>query len=501
MSRQQEAADATSTPALAAAKRDALVVAAVIPLAALALVSVDNMGYLAETPIMLVIGLLVMAGACLPISTLALWPFNTPLRLHTHVGIMSSMAFAVIYSTGWGAALIVGGAVLVGIDVGSIGSKAARAYALWVPFAVLAGQVAIAMGVAPTLIPTPDAHGIALVAGGLTEFACIIVAVTTLRSEEASRSLQEGEERFRSLIQNVGDLVLITDDTLTIRYASPSAWEVGGYRPEDLVGRPAHEFADPEFLVRVFDALQETIVAPGKSYTVELPARHADGTYLWAEITVTNLMANPSVNGIVLNLRPVEERKQLEKRLSDLAFYDPVTKIPNRRWFLERLEQVSSRARRHHARIAVLFIDLDFFKSVNDTYGHAEGDELLARSAERIRFCLRQEDTVARLGGDEFVVLLDDLHYPNDSIQVAQRIVDAHRLPFVVGGRELRVTASVGITSCDPNTPAPPDELVRQADVAMYVAKAKGRDQYDLYTGPAGVGDGDSGHLPSEVKT
>ncbi len=501
MKQWQGAANATSISALAAAKRDALVTVTVIPLAALALVSVDNMGYLAETPLVLVIGLLVMAGACLPISTLALWPFNAPLRLHAHVGIMSSMAFAVIYSTGWGAALTVGGAVLVGVDVGSIGSKAARAYALWVPFGVLAGQIAIATGVAPTLISTPDAHGIAVVTGGLTEFACIIIAVTTRRSEQASRALQVSEERFRSLIQNVGDLVLITDDTLTIQYASPSAWEVGGYRPEDLVGRPAHEFADPEYLARVFDALQETIVAPGKSYTVELRARHAAGNHMWVEITVTNLLANPSVNGIILNLRPVEERKQLEERLSELAFYDTLTKIPNRRWFLDRLEQVSSRARRHHARIAVLFIDLDYFKSVNDTYGHADGDELLTRSAERIRFCLRQEDTVARLGGDEFVALLDDLHFPNDSILVAQRIVDAHRLPFVIRGRELTVTASVGITSCDPDSPSPPDELIRQADVAMYVAKAKGRDQYELYTGPAGVKEDASDSLHSEAKT
>ena len=501
MDQMEATVNTTHTSAMEAAKRDALVVVAVVPLAALALASVDNMGYLANTPLALLLGLLTFAGICLPASTLALWPFNTPLRLHAHVGLMSAAASAVVYSTGWGSALTLGGAVLVGIEVGSIGSKAARAYALWIPFGVLAGQIAISTGAAPTLISTPDAHGIALVTGGLTEFACIIIAVTTRRSEQASRALQVSEERFRSLIQNVGDLVLITDDTLTIQYASPSAWAVGGYRPEDLVGRPAHEFAEAEHLARVFDALQETIIAPGKSYTVELRARHADGRYMWVEITVTNLLANPSVNGIILNLRQVQERKQLEERLSELAFYDTLTKIPNRRWFLDRLEQVSSRARRHHARIAVLFIDLDNFKSVNDTYGHADGDELLTRSAERIRFCLRQEDTVARLGGDEFVVLLDDLHYPNDSILVAQRILDAHRLPFVIGGRELKVTASVGITSRDPDSPIPPDELIRQADVAMYVAKAKGRDQYEFYTGPVGVREDTTDPLHSDAKT
>lgn len=493
--------DTAHRPAATAIRRELLIAVTVAPIIGLAFAVIDSMGYMANTPFMNLLGLLLLAATCLPASTLVLWPLNTPLRIHARSALMSAVAFMVIYATGWGSVLVLGYAILVSVGVESWGSRSAWAYAWWFPLGVIAGQTAIAQGAAPSLLPSPETHGVALVTGLLTEIACILIAVTTRRREKAHLALQRSEERFRSLIQSVGDLVMVTDDTLTIQYASPSAWSVGGYLPEDLVGKPAYEFADPEHLTRVFDALQESVAAPGKSYRVEVRALHADGNSIWTEITVTNLLSNPSVNGIVLNLRVITERKQLEEQLSELAFYDSLTKIPNRRWFLERLKQVSARAQRHRAQVSVLFIDLDDFKSVNDTYGHADGDELLVRSAERIRFCLRQEDTVARLGGDEFAAVLDDHHYPKDTLLVAQRIIDAHKLPFVIGGRELHITASVGITSCDPDAMIPPEELLRRSDVAMYVAKSKGKDRYELYSGPVDLDAHASGAARSEVAT
>jgi diguanylate cyclase (GGDEF)-like protein len=166
----------------------------------------------------------------------------------------------------------------------------------------------------------------------------------------------------------------------------------------------------------------------------------------------------------------------MTERLRYFAYNDPLTGLPNRVAFLERLEQAVARARRHGSALAVLFIDLDEFKQVNDSFGHATGDTLLHSVAGRLRSCTRPEDTLARLGGDEFTVLIEDVVRPDQAELVARRLLDRIATPFALGGSSVELACSIGIAEGSGGAEGP-DELLRRADVAMYRAKSAGRNR------------------------
>lgn len=470
-----------------ALRRELLIFVTVVPILVLAIAALHDMGYLANTPLANLIGLFLLGGSCLLASTWVLWPLDTPTRIHARAAFMSPVCFAIIYATGWGPALVLGYAILVSIEIGGWGSRAAWAYIWWFPVGVVAGQIAIINGVAPSLVSTPKAHGLALLVGGITEFACILMAITTARRERAGKSLRNSEERFRSLIQSANDMIVVTDHSMTIRYASPAGFELTGLHPHDIVGKSMPFFVAPDSMDRVQDLMIEILTDPGVTRSTEVQGLHVDGGHRWLQATLTNLLEEPSVQGVVVNVRDVSTRKELQRRLTDLAFFDKLTGLPNRAAFMDRLEQATARSRRHDTQIAVLFVDLDAFKTVNDIHGHAMGDTLLTRVGERLRFCTRREDTVARLGGDEFTVLLEDLAFPHDTLMIADRIIEAHKAPFVVQRRELLVTASVGIAPYSAESPQSPEELIRQSDVAMYIAKSQGKARHALYEPGTGM--------------
>src|SRR6266508_2833573 len=176
----------------------------------------------------------------------------------------------------------------------------------------------------------------------------------------------------------------------------------------------------------------------------------------------------------------VEERQRAVDQLQHRAFHDGLTGLSNRALFYNRVEHALARARRERGPLAVLFVDLDDFKTVNDSLGHATGDHLLTQVARRIETAIRPGDTVARLGGDEFGLLLEHLAEPDDAIAVARRVLEAVRAPFDLGDRELLVRASIGIAFREDHT-VDPDELLRNADLAMYVAKKAGKDGYEEF--------------------
>ncbi|HEX6739193.1 MAG TPA: EAL domain-containing protein [Vicinamibacteria bacterium] len=176
----------------------------------------------------------------------------------------------------------------------------------------------------------------------------------------------------------------------------------------------------------------------------------------------------------------ITERKQAEEQVRSLAYHDPLTRLPNRLLFTDRLSLAVAQSHRHGQRLAVLFLDLDRFKIINDSLGHSVGDRFIADVAERLRACLREGDTVARLGGDEFTMLLPDISAPIDAAKVADKVLEALRQPFVREGQELFVTGSIGI-SLYPEDGRDAEALVKNADTAMYRAKEQGRDRYQLY--------------------
>ena len=228
----------------------------------------------------------------------------------------------------------------------------------------------------------------------------------------------------------------------------------------------------------------EVIERPGTAMRATLRIQHADLTWRFVEIIATNHLPDHNVGGIILNMRDVTERKVLEEQLMHQAFHDPLTGLPNRTYFLERLKAALATSHKNQTLLAVMFVDLDNFKVINDSLGHHAGDLLLAEAARTIRVAVRPLDTVARFGGDEFTLLLEDLEDVVAAVGIAERIQEALHQPLLIENHEISVACSVGIAFSDPsvpNTDLDPEELVRNADIAVYRAKADGKARITLF--------------------
>ncbi len=323
-----------------------------------------------------------------------------------------------------------------------------------------------------------------------------IVAVALLlrtlrRSAEDSattHAARASQERFRSLVQHSSDVITVTDPIGTIIYQSPSVTPVFGYDTADLVGTELQRLVHPDDVKAVVRTLVATAKGSG-SERIECRVRHADGSWRHVESAVSARLDDPTIGGMVLNTRDITERKGLEEQLAHQAFHDSLTGLANRALFRNRIEHALARMRRQRRPIAVLLLDVDGFKNVNDSLGHAFGDAFLVAIAERLRGLLRPSDTPCRLGGDEFAVLIEDLAEAVDATLVAERILEALREPFVIEGKEVVATASLGVTIAEApraGEGAPPaargaDDLLRNADVAMYTAKSRGRNRCELF--------------------
>jgi diguanylate cyclase (GGDEF)-like protein/PAS domain S-box-containing protein len=296
----------------------------------------------------------------------------------------------------------------------------------------------------------------------------------------ALEALQRSEERFRSMILNTSDVVTILTPTGTIEYQSPSVEKVWGYSGDDLNGTSVHALVHPEDREIAENLFEQAMSRPWLSMAAEFRLQLADGSWCHFDAIVTNLLRAPRVGGIVATFRDITERKEFEQELSYQAFHDTLTDLANRALFMDRLERARSRARRNGSTIAVLFLDLDNFKVVNDSLGHAIGDELLIAVSQRIRSCLRNEDMLARLSGDEFAILVEDVTNPEDVRQLAGRVEERFRQPFAVGPHELFASASIGMVL---RTPSDDDtgDLLREADQAMYAAKQNGKNRSAIY--------------------
>jgi diguanylate cyclase (GGDEF)-like protein/PAS domain S-box-containing protein len=293
-------------------------------------------------------------------------------------------------------------------------------------------------------------------------------------------SLATSEARFRSLVQNSSDVILIADPDTAIRYASPAAQQVLGLSVPQLVGTRLvdHVHEDDRSSVNRFFLLVEASL-PSAPSVMEWRLTRPDGTVLWTENTGTNLLDEQTVGGIVVNSRDISERQTLQTRLTHQAFHDALTQLSNRALFLNRVGHTVARAPRGRHPAAVLFLDLDDFKKVNDSLGHAVGDELLMAAAGRLTTCVRPGDTIARLGGDEFAVLLEDVNDMTDVVVVAERITAGIRAPFHVRGRDVFINVSIGIASVGLGDTA--DDVLRNADLAMYNAKSRRKGRYAIY--------------------
>ena len=311
--------------------------------------------------------------------------------------------------------------------------------------------------------------------GHLVGFIGVLKDITERQGLE--ERLREAEVRYRTLVEHIPAVTYIDriDDVSSAIYMSPQVEGMLGYAPEEWL-------EDPEFWPKILHPHdKERVLAEarrtdetGDPFSVEYRAISKDGLVVWVRdeaVLVRGGRDTPLFwQGV---LHDVTERKALEEHLRHLALRDSLTDLPNRRLFVDRLGQALGRTSRRDRLVAVLFMDLDDFKGVNDSLGHETGDLLLVAVAERLKGCLRLEDTLARFGGDEFVVLLGDMEVPDEAVRVAERIAEGFGSPFLVEGRELYVRASIGIAVGDTRNRTPED-LLRAADTAMYRAKEKG---------------------------
>jgi diguanylate cyclase (GGDEF)-like protein/PAS domain S-box-containing protein len=299
------------------------------------------------------------------------------------------------------------------------------------------------------------------------------------RVAERTLELRQREERFRALVQNSSDAITIIDAAQQVQYQSPSIGRIFGYQASDVVGHAITELIHEDDRAAMLALCDSLAARPGATAQLEARWRQKDGSWRICEMTISNLLDEPAVRGLVVNSRDITDRKALEQQLAHQAFHDSLTGIANRALFKDRLHQSVARAARRLEKPAVLFIDLDGFKTVNDSLGHGVGDELLAAVAARLRPFVRTGDTMARLGGDEFAILLEDTEDPAGAVLVAQRIIEGLKDPFPLKNREVFISASIGIAPyANPNDP---DELLRNADIAMYMAKAAGKGRYELF--------------------
>ena len=278
---------------------------------------------------------------------------------------------------------------------------------------------------------------------------------------------------FRSLVTSSTDLVFVFGEG-GCRYVSRSVVDMLGGEPDAALGRGVLDFVDPEDR----PALEATIEY-GSPHELMIRIRNRFGEWRHLDAQVSDLRDDRHVRGIVLNARDVTEHVRLEQELTRQAFHDGLTALPNRALFRDRLDLALARSERSLELLAVLLVDLDGFKQVNDSLGHDAGDQLLKDVADRFRSVTRAGDTLARLGGDEFAVLLEGANEPS-AVSAANRLLAVLEEPADVAGRSIALRASIGIV-LHPGGAGASDDLIRHADLAMYAAKEAGRGRYEIF--------------------
>src|SRR4051812_4914064 len=272
----------------------------------------------------------------------------------------------------------------------------------------------------------------------------IVIVAILLRMHEMGAVLGRSERRYASLLANASDAFAIVKTDGRFVYVSAASEHVLGYRIAETVNRSALDLVHPRARTRAVAVLNRVATTPGGQEEVEVPVKRSDGQWRWLSVTATNRLNEPTVDGIVLNYRDVTERKQLEQRLERQAFTDALTGLANRPLFVDRLVHVLARRRASGGAtpVSVLFLDVDDFKTVNDSLGHSAGDELLVTLATRLRSTLRRGDTCARLGGDEFAVLLSDAAQ-HEAEDVAARLLDSLAQPVKIAAVDVTVSVSI----------------------------------------------------------
>ncbi len=314
-----------------------------------------------------------------------------------------------------------------------------------------------------------------------SEVGGVVVTARDITEERAAKiGLQRSEEWFRGLVQNSSDVMAVVDENGSFTYASPAVFDLLGMRPDQIQGRNVLELLPPDQVRRIQKLRHDLAHGAVGSRTIEVSLAHASGQWRTVEVTLTDRRSDDAVRGLVLNIRDISDRKRLEEDLRHQILHDDLTGLGSRVQFTDNLTEALRRQGPGPGKVAVLFIDVDDFKNINDSLGHAAGDQVLVEISSRLLGRLRLHDRAARFGGDEFAVLLTDVYSGTDITTIADRVVEELSRPVRLMGNEIRIGVSIGI-AVDEDGSQSPEDILRAADVAMYEAKGLGKGRWAMY--------------------
>jgi diguanylate cyclase (GGDEF)-like protein/PAS domain S-box-containing protein len=304
-------------------------------------------------------------------------------------------------------------------------------------------------------------------------------------------------QQFRLLstaMSKATQAIFITTQAGNIIWFNQALSDISGYTHHEILNCTPHLFSSGSYKKAYWEELWRDILQ-GKTWTGEVLNRRKDGSLYSVLQSITPLYNEPGdITHFLCVQQDVSEKKELERKIEFLAYHDVLTGLPNRSLFNDRMQQAMSQAKRNKTGFSLLYVDLDGFKEINDSHGHAAGDQLLQLVAERLRTCVREGDTVARLGGDEFIVLLDDVSSDYGLKNVAHKIIDAIARPYELDVCPARITASIGISRY-PGDAVLTEKLMSCADEAMYMAKHAGKNRYSMWYSPAQLAESSDGQI------
>jgi diguanylate cyclase (GGDEF)-like protein/PAS domain S-box-containing protein len=403
------------------------------------------------------------------------------LRIALHVGLFSTV---MVYLYGWGPLCTTAYLIPTLMQIRWAGAKAWRPAALWTAIGATVGQTGIALGLIYTYLPPAMAQISGISGAGVTLLLIRQYGLTAEERERAERLAILQDRRFGAMVANSSDIIAVLDRDSVITYISPSVQRLLGYRPQDLVGTHGAALMFPDDAATARRTVADQADTPGTPARFPLRAVHADGSLRWLDTTVIDLLDDPAIQGRVVNQRDITDQRQAQEQLEYDATHDLLTGLSNRRAFLQAFEAMLRDSRAEGRRLAVLYLDLDGFKQVNDVLGHDAGDHLLAQAAAALRGNLLGSDLVGRLGGDEFAVVLRHIDSADHAAAVARRLLEALSELQPFGDRHLRIAASIGIALSD-GDPSDAPTLLHRADVAMYEAKRSGLGGWVVHDGAA----------------
>lgn len=301
----------------------------------------------------------------------------------------------------------------------------------------------------------------------------------------AEKALWKSEKKLRDVASSLGEGIYVLNEQGNLTFMNQEAERLLGWAERELINEKVHDMIHYQKADGTPLSAEEcsihNVLKTGTRFVSEDEVFIRKGGKIFPIFVISSpIIEDGKVTAVVTAFRDTTERKRLEEKVRHQAYYDFVTDLPNKMLFLHELSHALTHARRNRKALAVLFLDLDHFKKINDSFGHAVGDELLKCVAGKLKSCIRADDTVARIGGDEFSILLPEIAHANDAGRVAGKIISRLRKPLIVDGHEFHITTSIGI-SIYPEDGDYADTLVKNADIAMYHAKEQGRKNYQFY--------------------